>query len=147
MDSVDKVISNWPFFVEGLGELNQIVEPVHEVNSETLLKVLCDTTNCANDGYTIIVRNPKGEPLQFVISFNNTTGYHTKRSLLVYATYSNRKDRGVHKFVIDWMCKWAKEQGYNELHAFSSRINGSGFRLFEKYFGFQRRMILFTRSL
>jgi hypothetical protein len=141
------MLKYWTFMQEGLGVLNRITDM--KVDRETFFRVIADVITGAEDnGKVLVIADQCNIPLFYIVAFNNTSKYHDKRpSMLVYAAYSNKRSKYVTRFGLSWIEEWARRNAYKEVQAFSPRINGAGFRLFESVFNFKRRSVLFYKTL
>lgn len=140
------VIKFWSFFQEGLLVLNRLLDAT--VSNETLFRVVNDIVVAPPEaGKVLVITDKAGTPVFYIVVFDNTSRYHKRQSALIYAAYSNNKVGGVTRYGLSIIEQWAKDNGYNELHAFSPRITGSGFRLFEGTFKFRRRSVLFYKPV
>ena len=133
----------WPKFQEALVKLNELAPDNDPVAEETLLRVTLDSMKCGI--VPIVTKQGEGDVLALGAAMDVSNPYHP-RSLLVYAVHS-WGDQTVVKYLLEWTEVWAREHGFHELQAWSPRINGSAFYLFEKKWGFRRRSIFFTKEL
>lgn len=149
MHTYQDVLENWAFFKEGLSRLNDIgTSRNRDVSPETLLRVLMDCVIEKQDSALVyIVRSKNGKPLSYIIGFDNTNPYHNDKTFLVYAIYSNRKSKTASRVAFNAVEKWARNEGYNEIQAFSPRTSGAFFRLVRRFFGMDLEMTFFSKKL
>jgi len=141
----EQIQENWPFFLEGLNDLNHISKIEREVPSEEFLKMICRAA-CGGAGVVWITKSINNKPLFYGIVLDDTAPFKHK-TLLIYAAYSNKKNNQVTQWTLDRLEAWAKTQGYKELHAFSYRFSKAGYSLFTRIWNFKRKAILFTKEL
>jgi len=147
LTTAQDVIDWWPFFLEGLHELNQLPDKEDRVTPEEYLQTILHTATLPTDlGLVGVITSKNGKPLCYGVVMNNTVRFRRK-SCCVYAVYSTKQARAVVRFALEYFEKWARENGYSVIHAFSPCMNGSRFRLFEKHWKFRRASILFTKNL
>lgn len=139
------VVDNWPFFSRGLAKLNTLT-PNRQVAPEEFFKVLCHTINQGLDRGHIAIYCVGDKQIGYTVTMDNTTSWGEK-SVVVFAAYSVATVRGMSKIAWKQIEAWARSNGFVELQAFSPRINGTGFYLFEKCFGFRRQLVFFTKKL
>jgi hypothetical protein len=133
----------WEHFQGALDKLNELCG--EKVSKDTFLRA---TVDCLKDGLVVVViKKGQGEVLALgiVMAMNTSNPYHPP-SLLIYAAYSTG-DSSVIKYALAWLEEWGREHGFKELQAWSPRINGSAFYLFEKKWGFRRRSVHFTKAI
>jgi hypothetical protein len=146
--SVDSLLKYWPFLQEGLRSLNKIATTVAPVSKETLFQICVDVATNHDLGRLVIVLDASTqEPVAYNIVIDNTNKYYKTPTLLVYAIYSNGKRPSASRFGLKHSEKWAKEQGYTEMHGYSQRITGAAVRLFETKFGYNKHSLFLTKKL
>lgn len=146
IDTIEKLQKYWPFFRQGLKVLNQLMDS--KVTETNMFRLLADiVTGQFEQQRAVVICDCHSQPLFYIIVFDDTSRYKDIKSMVIFAAYSNKKSRGVTRFGVDLIEKWAKGLGYSELHAYSARFSGAGFRLFEELFGFKRRSVLFFKNL
>ena len=133
----------WEYFQQALAKLNDLSPANDKVPEETFLRAALDSMRSGI--VPIITRKGEGKVLALGIAMDISNAYHPP-SLGIYAVHS-WGDASVVKFLLAWTEQWAKKQGFKELSAWSPRINGSAFYLFEKKWGFRRRSIHFTKAI
>ena len=144
--SVDDTVRWWPFLAEGLAVLNQIPKDGAGITKEAFLSTVVTATADPERNIVAVVKSKNGKPLHFGIVVDNSL-LLSPPSLLIYASYSNGKSKTVTKWALQWLEDWAREHGYAQLEAFSMRITGASFRLFERGWGFRRKSVLFTKTI
>lgn len=140
----EQVKRYWNKFREALDKLNSLAPDTEKVSQETFLRATLDAID-QGGVVPVFMRPGEGDILCLAIVMNSSNRYH-KPSLLIYAAHS-WGDATVVAFALKWLEVWAKERGFEELQAWSPRINGSAFYLFEKKWGFRRRSIYFTKAI
>jgi hypothetical protein len=146
LTTLEDVQATWPFFLEGLGKLNDLFHGTKTITPATFLRVITDTVNLGPERGYVVVGEVDGVPTAYGIVFDNSIAYNPP-SVLVYACYSVTKTSDATLEMLEVLEEWARTNGYQEVQAFSPRFSGSGFALFEKRFGFRRRLVLFAKSL
>ena len=137
----------WPFLREGLFSLNKISAD-NRLTEEQLFRLCVDVALLDGTGKILIVLDSStGAPLSYTISTDNSNKYTGRRSLLVLAIYSNGKSRTATRYGLNEHAKLAREEGYVELHGYSSRITGAAVRLFETIFSFKKHSLFLIRKL
>jgi GNAT superfamily N-acetyltransferase len=145
---IDRVIELWPFFREGLEYINKLVREEKKLPAEKFFSVIIDAVAMGDDRGHVAVYSEDGKtPVGFTITFGSSSKYDLLPTAVVYAAYSKRTIIGATRFCLSHVEKWARSKGYKELQAFTPRINGRGFALFEKRFGFKRYLMLFSKIL
>ena len=148
LTTVEAIFANWPFFLEGLEELNKLPREQDKLTPETLLKTVLHAAEgtAQGNGLVLLVTSSTGKPLFWGVGLNNTALFK-KSSFVVFAVYSNKKAKGVVTFAMEYLERWAKARGYSQLQAFTPSFNGSRFRLFEDVWKFRRAAVLFIKDL
>jgi hypothetical protein len=147
LTKIQEVFTHWPFFLEGLGQLNTLVGCMDPITEEVLLKTLLHAVDrYPRDGLVVVVTSKNDKPLLWGVALNNTALFKP-RSCVVYAVYSNNKAAGVVSSAIQCLEQWARENEYVNIQAFSPSFNGSRIRLFERSWKFRRAAIMFTKKL
>lgn len=137
----------WPFFESGLGELNGTMTNGDAVSREAFLRLLFRVIEMGpTRGRVSLLVSKSGKPLAFGIIFDNTEPF-CRRSAIVYAVFSNHLCPTAVQELREEAERWARANGYAELHAVSRRINGATFRIFERQWGFRRTAVIFKKEL
>ena len=144
----EQVVEYWPFFSQGLAELNATMAPGDTpVSGEVFLRLLFKVVHMGQArGRVTVLVNKNAQPLAFGIVYDNTEAL-CRRSAIVYAVYSNHQCPTAVTELREEAERWARECGYAELHAVSRRINGATFRIFERQWGFRRTAVIFKKEL
>jgi hypothetical protein len=107
----------WPFLCEGLGALNKIATTVAPVDKDMLFQLCIDLVSDHSLGRIVVVMcATSNEPVSYNIVIDNSNKYSRISSALVYAIYSNGKRASASRFGLQHTEKWAREQGFTELH-------------------------------
>jgi len=145
--SLEEVLANWAFFLEGLEVLNNPQGARGDVSPDAFLKLVLNVVaEGTSFGIVALLTSKNDKPLGYGICFDNTEPY-CEKSALIYAAYSNRKAPHTARELLSHCEIWAKEQGFKHLHACSRRFNGAAFRLFEDVWKFSRACVVFTKAL
>jgi hypothetical protein len=142
--TLDDIQRFWPFFLEGLGDLNDPHKGRGDLTPESLFKQILHAISA--DGLVLVLTSKNDKPLAFVIAREDTEPLCVK-SLLVYAAYSSGKCATAQQEGQAYMENWARDRRFVEIHAFSRRINGSAIRWFTKKCGFKQVCIGFKKLL
>lgn len=97
-------------------------------------------------GAVIVFLSKNNKPLGFMVLQDNSESL-SRRTVLIYAGYSNGRYAGAPEASIEYVEKWAREQGYHEVQAQSRRINGAAMRLFKRKLGFSPVSMTFRKAL
>ena len=144
--SLDHLIQVWPFFLSGLEELNKTLKRGAVPSDEFFLNHV-DVVTGNRDGVVLKVNSVNGKPLAYVSGFENTGKHKKERSLLAYAIYSNRKNAFASRFAAYHLEKWAKENGFKWLHAYTGRTSGSAIQWVKRFHGFELDKYFFVKEL
>lgn len=150
-DHYDWVTANWPFLRQGLLEMNQTVEKCDQVEDLEFFCRLLDIVTEKIDGVIYLARTDSGNPLGYIVAFDNTPQYKDS-SVLVYAAYSipsqqvNGKVPGAMRTLYNRVESWARARGAAKLQTYSGRTSGAAVRWFGTY-GFTVSKLLLTKEL
>ncbi len=97
-------------------------------------------------GAVMLFMSKNDKPLGFMVLQENSES-RNRRSLLIYAGYSNGKCVKGPERCIKLVEDWARTHGFDEVQAQSRRINGAAMRLFKRKLGFQPLSIVFKKML
>ena len=112
-----ELFKRWPFFVEGLEQLNSPIAGRRKLSAEVFAKVLTMiATGSLETGALIVLESSSGQPLGFVALLDCTAPF-SERSALVYAVYSNNKCRTTICEMDVAVRTWSETYGYVELKA------------------------------
>jgi len=146
--TVDQVVKYWPIFQEGRKYLNTLMRPTHQADENYYLRLVLDVIALGEDeGHLVVYGLNENDIIGYTIAFGSNSKYDFARTAVIFAAYTKRTVPGASKFGLKHVEKWAKSKGFVHLQAFTPRINGKGFALFEKRFGFQRHLVCFTKTL
>lgn len=135
----------WPVYLESLEKLNELTKT--PVSEETYLKAALNTMMGGRGVVPVVHRRGEGEIVACGIAMDTTNEYH-EPSLLIYSVYAKAcAPKVIISFFLPWIQEWAVAHGFKELHAWSPRINGAAYHLFEGVWGFERKAIFFTKPL
>jgi hypothetical protein len=147
VSTVEDVLRNWPLFHEGWLALRRPDGARAQMSAcEFLQKLLHISSLPEGEGAIIIFKSKNGKPLGFTVVVNDSETL-SRRTLLIYAAYSNGKyvdGPREHQYVVEL---WALQHNYIELHAQSPRMNGSAQRFFERKLGFHPACIVYKKVL
>jgi hypothetical protein len=148
VQGIDTLMRFWKFLEEGLESMNKIAAN-NQLSKDEFFQ-LCAELALAKDvkGKIFIVLDKNtSEPLSYTVSVDNSNDRVRRKSLLILGIYSNRKSHGATRYGLNHHAKWAKDNGYHELHGYSSRITGAAVRLFENIFGFKKHSLFMVRKI
>ena len=147
--TVDDALAHWPLFREGLEHLNGLLKPEKRVKAEKFFSVVLNSIAKGDKlGHVAVYRvDERSEPIGFTIAHVFDDAYYDIKVVLVHAAYARKTVPGASRFALQHLEKWAKASGFQELQAFTPRINGKGFAIFEKRFGFKRHLVHFFKTL
>lgn len=115
---------------------------------ESFMKMLFHVASLPEDEGAVVLFTSKNlKPLGFYILCDNTERFAEKRSLLIYAGYSNGKYAGAARESIEYIERWAKEHGYSDLQAHTRRMTGAAVRLYERKLGFEMMSWVFRKNI
>lgn len=140
------LINHWPLFMEGLEELNGTVKQ-RPVSPEKFFCVHLDIVAGKVPGVVFRVTSKNDKPLGFITALDDSSRYRDELSVLVYAIYSNNKSQAMPRFAFAQVETWAKERGYNEIHALSARTSGASIRWCKFKFGLSLSKLFFSKRL
>lgn len=145
---IEQVVEHWPLFCEGLSFLNRLVPAEKHCTPEMLLNVIASTLRKGKDkGHVAVYESDKHGVIGFTVTFASDSPFDTVPTAVIYAAYARRTVPGASRFGLSHVEKWARASGFKELQAYTPRINGKGFALFEKRFKFRRFLVCFYKSL
>jgi hypothetical protein len=113
---------------------------------EYLKRLMRVVDNGPKWGVVLIFESKNQKPLGYTV-LQDDTQFPQKRTLLIYAAYSNNKDPHISRAAMAYHEMWARRMGYVELHAQSRRLNGAAMRLFRRRLGFTPACVVFTKTL
>lgn len=145
INDLDQLQRWWPFLREGMEYI--VKETDWNQNAEDFFKFLLHVVSVAPDnGAVMVLVSGAGQPYGYTVLVNNTHRFSPK-TINVYAIYSNRKCPSTMTELAAESLQWARSRGYKEAQACSYRTNGSAIRFFEKHMQFDRKFMVFTRTL
>lgn len=143
---LEPLLEAWPFLLEGLGTLNDPQGGRGNIEPERFFKILLRVAlGDPEEGAVVVLTSKNDKPLGYIVFLNNTTPFD-KKTLLVYAIYSNNKMAGTAKVLSVEMKRWARQHGFAKATAASFRLTGSAVRWFRRL-GFQRKCIGFEYNI
>lgn len=98
------------------------------------------------DGFVSVLVSGAGTPYGYIIVVNNTNLF-SKRTMHVYALYTNNQCPSASVELIAEARQWGVANKYEEVQACSYRFGGAAIRLFTRKLGFTSRFIVFTRPV
>lgn len=141
------VEANWDFFREGLASLNDPHGARGDLTELQFFQILLYAiAKHPRQGGVGLLTSKNGKPLGYGIMLEDTEPF-CKRSAVVYAVYSNGKCATTTEELLENAERWARTEGFVELHACSRRINGAAIRLFEKKWKFKRICLVFRKEV
>lgn len=141
------VVCEREFLLEGLEALNGSIRGNgNSISIDTFFKTTLMVADDPSSGFVRKFSSVNSKPLAFMVAFVSNPPFKPP-TLLVYAYYSNNKSGTITRFALDRAEMWARRNNIGSLSAYSYRMSGSVFRLFESIWGFQRQAILFSKSL
>ena len=150
VDTQDRLLEVWPFFLEGLESLNDSRRANMEETPEKFFKMVSRIVGLSKKvtaGAVVVVKSKGGKLLGFGSGFDATGLFPTHRILFIYAVYSNGKNAKAVEDLMNWCEDYAKEAGFQELQAATGRFSGAAFRWFEGKFGFRRKSLVFRKKV
>lgn len=145
LETVNEVMTAWPFLVEGLAKLNELFKQPKHISESEYLRVVLQVIDHGKPNGIVGIAYENGKPAAYGIIFNNSIDFKPK-SAVVYAAYTVSKKEAILTLLRSAEL-WGKKYDYAELQAFSPRFTGASFNLFEKRYGFRRQLVLFTKGL
>lgn len=138
-------LENWTMFQEGLVAMNE--RSNMNENSDTFLRqMLCMMASWPN-GAIAILKSKNDKPLGFTAIFNATPAFLTRRTLYVYALYSNGKYQYTSKELLEWGKRAARQLGYEVMAMETGNLNGGAVQFFTKKLGFTAKKVLFSQEI
>lgn len=147
--TIDDVLIHWGLFREGLEHMNSLVKPEKVVSPEQFFRIVINTLARGEKKGHVAVYHVEGtsSPIGFTVAHAFEDLFYDVPIAVVHAAYTKRTVPGASRFGLKHIEKWAKANGYSELQAYTPRINGKGFALFERRFGFKRHLVCFFKRL
>jgi len=140
------VLDNWAFLYEGWLTLGDSIGARFYISCEDYLKTLMRLVERpATEGTIIMYSSKNDKPLGYTVLMNNSET--SLRTCLIYVGYSNGKCPSAAQTSMAVVERWAKANGYKEIHAQSQRMNGAAQRLFERKLGFHPASIIYKKEL
>lgn len=144
ISSIEQLGRWWPFLKEGLqyfkDELKWDIHPIDYY--KVILNVIA---GYEDDGIVMVLVSGTGQPYGYIVAINNSNAY-SKRTVNVYAVFTNRKCPSAFAELSAETAQWAKSKNYEEVQACSPRVSGASIRWFKKH-GFTNPFLVFTRPL
>jgi len=135
---------HWPFLRRGLLKL-QAAPQLQDLDEGSLLVVALQAMNSfPNKGLCLVGMLDKKTCFVGIVVDN--TLVKTNPTCLLVLGYSDGVPTAASQG-LEFIAMWARANKFKSLQAWSHRINGSSFRLFEKVWKFRRKAILFSRNL
>jgi len=145
IDSLGTLLEQWPFMQDGLERMQSSFKAFGRVSPEALLKLVLRAVGEYPKGGVVFVVHSMNTPAFYGIVCDCSTDF-TPRTCCVYAMYSSGSPEAT-KAAMDFITDWARKQEFRTVQTWSPRINGSGFRFFEKSMGFKRCAVLFEKAI
>lgn len=147
VESLDKLLAQWPFVLSGLESLNATLDGEELVDTEAFFRVHLDIAAGHRRGAIFLLTSKNDKPLGFVTAHDATSAYRRSRTLWVYCIYSNDKKQGAAKMLFDRVEKWGRDEGFTEIRSESARTSGASIRWCRSTFGLQLSKMVFRKSL
>jgi hypothetical protein len=156
-------IGGQPFLVRHLRTVEEILEAsefLHEgylslcdpararlfVSWEEYFQRVMHTAISPAAGTVVLFSSKNDKSLGYMVLIEDSESRH-RRTVMIYAGYSNGRFAAASEASMAYVQRWAKAQGFVELHANSYRINGAAMRLFRKKLGFTPLSVVFKKDL
>lgn len=134
--AVEDVLALWPFFLQGLKELNEGGVSKVYVSPEDFFKIVIDVIYQGETyGIVGVLESKNGKPCGFVIAFDSGSRYF-KKTALIFAAYSAGYVSNVTRDMLTLSLDWAEKQEFHAVEALSLRVGNSIRRLYCKKLGF-----------
>lgn len=147
IEDVTALLDWWPLFLEGWRDICAPFKGRVDLTASEFLTMLLRVVGMGKtDGLVVVFMSQKDKPLGFMVAMNDSETPE-RRTALIYAGYSNSKYAYAAVDATEYVQKWAKAQGFTELHAQSRRLSGAAMRLFRKKLGFQPMAVVFSKLL
>lgn len=141
----DSFLEMWPMFMEGLDAMNK--RSNMNENADTYLKQMLCMMSSWPDGAIGVLKSKNGKPLGFTAIFNATPVFVTRKTLYVYALYSNGKNVNTSRELLDWGLRCAREFGYEVMSMETGNLNGGSVQFFTRKLGFTAKKVMFSREV
>lgn len=142
-----RLVELWPFFQEGLDQLNDPRRAGMDETPEVFFKQLGWIVHNKSNSALIVVKSKKEKPLGFAAGYQTTPIFAKNKVFFIYVVYSNGKNKNTVSDVLDIFTNIAKGFGLTEFQTATGRFSGAAFRWFEKKLGFERRFMVFRKLL
>lgn len=140
------VIEHWPFFLEGMTQLNDPRRARANYTPDKFFNMLSKVAELGDRGLLCLLTSKKGKPLGFGCAFA-AMDFMGDECFYVWAAYSNSKCATALTELLDACENYAKFHGHTTLKTATPRITGAAYRLFEARLGFSREFITFRKDL
>lgn len=141
----EKFLEMWPMLIEGLEAMNTRSN-MNENVDRYLKQMLCMMASWP-DGAIAVLYSKNDKPLGFTAIFNATPAFLTRRTLYVYALYSNGKYISTSRELLDWGKRAAKQLGYEVMCMETGNLNGGAVQFFTRKLGFTAKKVLFSQEI
>ena len=146
--TLDQLMEHWPLFSEGLEYLNGLVPEEKKLDTMAFFGAAVNALRKGEKkGHVAVYSEDTSGPFGFTITFASDSPFDQVPTAVIYAAYTRRTITGASRYGLSHVEKWAKGAGFEELQAFTPRINGKGFALFEKRFKFRRWLVCFVKRI
>ena len=147
LKSLSEIQTHWDFFLEGLTNLNDPHGARGDLTPVQFFQMLLYAVEKhPHHGGVGLLTSKNGKPLGYGVVLDNTEPF-CRKSVVVYAVYSNGKCATTTVELLANAERWAREHGFAEMQACSRRINGAAIRLFEKKWKFRRICLVFHKEI
>lgn len=144
--TLEELVACTPLLIEGYHAMNK-KKKVFEVDQDGFIKTILGILNTQPENGIFVARD-NGEPVGYGAAFNETPAFALKKELLLWALYVRPQYPGTVVVMLFEAAKQkAREQGYQVMKAFNSRLSGGMYRLFEDKLGMRRNRIQFNYDL
>lgn len=141
----ESFLTHWPMFAAGLDAMNERSN-MNENFDNYLRQMLCMMASWPN-GAIGVLKSKNDKELGFTAIFNATPAFLTKKTLYVYALYSNGKYIYTSKELLDWGKRCAREYGYEVMSMETGNLNGGAVQFFTRKLGFTAKKVLFSQEI
>lgn len=142
---LDQLIRWWKFLREGLDCINR--ETGWSKQAEDFLKFLMHVVDLSPDhGVILVLVSGAGIPYGYAVVVDNTNR-SSQKTVNIYAVYTNKKCPSTLTELSAEAFQWAKSRGFREAQACSYRVTGASDRFFKRHFKFDRKFVVYQRTL
>lgn len=145
VQGIEELVKYGQFLLEGYPFIQMATAKQQQLSEDQFIARLCRAA-VEPDEFIGIALSKNDKPLAYAVLLDAST--EKRKIAFVCGLYSPRGSThdGV-KQLIKQGFEILRQQGYEEVRAYSSRTSGAANRLFTKSWGFERTAILYTKEL